>query len=43
MSRQGLLLLALLILAIMFAPVMLGDGIAQFFRGLGIVFGRWVH
>lgn len=43
MSKQGWVVVAVLILAIMFAPVMLGDGIAQFFRGLGIVFGRWVH
>lgn len=43
MSKQGFIVVSVLILAVIFAPVLLGDAIAQFFRGLGIVLGRWIH
>lgn len=41
MSKQGVILAIIVVVLIMFAPILLADGIAKFFHGLGVMFSEW--
>lgn len=41
MSKQGLIITVIVIVMIMFAPLVLADGLSQFFHGVGVIFSRW--
>ena len=41
MSKQALLVVVIVVVLIMVVPALLADGIEQFFRGIGVMIGRW--
>lgn len=42
MSTKAIIGVIILIAAIMFAPLLLADGLERFFTGLGTILGRWM-